>query len=165
LLCPLHARSCRPSCLDLYHTWRGAKTLKAFHFEITFILILFLPTSPRMIFSASRTCTAVVCVVCLIQDTELYTEIMKKSQIWNLIYFNLCFPLFCPFFFFLLCSLLFPSCLKGAKLSTCKRDLWSKKAGEPSDKRGSERRKGEIKAIRGLKNSERLYQLLENVQE
>jgi hypothetical protein len=68
-----------------------------------------------------------------------------------------------------LCSLFFPSCLKGEKLSTFKRDLWPKKAGEPHDERGSGRWKGEIKAkmqaIRGLENSERLSQPFEKVEE
>ena len=80
LPCSPHARSYRSSCLDLHHTWRGAKTLKPVHCGMTFILILFLPTSPRMIFSALRTYTAVFCVVCLTQETEFYTEIMKKVK-------------------------------------------------------------------------------------
>jgi hypothetical protein len=166
--CSPHARSYHRSCLDLLHTWRGAKTFKAVHYGIIFLLILLLPTSPRIIFLSSRTYTAVVCVVCLTREIGFYTEIIK-SQIEGFIYiFNICFPLFFPFLFFLLCYLSFPSCLKGATLSTCRRDLWSKKAGEPSDKRGSGRWKGEIKAmmqaIRALENSERLSQPFEKVE-
>jgi hypothetical protein len=67
------------------------------------------------------------------------------------------------------CSLFLPSCFKIANLRTCRRDLWSKKAGKTSDERGGERWKGEIKAmmqaIRGLENSERLCKLFEKVQE
>ena len=141
-----YARSCRPSCLDLLrHTWRGTNTLKTAHYGIIFLLILFFPTSPRLFFlSIAYLYSCYLCRLLNTRDWILHRD-NKNSQMQSL-YINLCFTLFFPFFIFLVCSRFFLSCLEGAKLSTCRRDLWSKKAGEPSDKRGSKRWKGEIKS-------------------